>query len=99
MLKRLMKLDCLLGSLLLLIKGVKMSGVINSALTMHVLEPNGIHFTDVFDNFTCMQLIELVHLYETRELCRVQDSTRSCAADLERSTHENALCKLKMLYG
>ena len=59
MIKRLMKSDCLLGSLLL-IKGVKMSGVINSALTIHVLEPNGIHFTDVFDNFACMQLIELV---------------------------------------
>ena len=41
-------------------KGVKLSGVINSALTIHALEPNGIHFTDVFDNFACMQLIELV---------------------------------------
>ena len=54
-----LKSNCLLGSLLL-IKGVKMSGVINSALTIHFLEPNGIHFTDVFDNFACMQLIELV---------------------------------------
>ncbi len=59
MIKRLIKSDCLLSSLLL-IKGVKMSGVINSALTIHVLEPNGIHFTDVFDNFASMQLIEFV---------------------------------------
>ena len=59
MIKRLMKSNCLLGSPLL-IKGVKMSGVINSALTIHVLKPNGIYLTDVFDNFTCMQLIELV---------------------------------------
>jgi len=50
-----MKSDRLLGSLLL-IKGVKMSGVINSTLAIHTLEPNGIHFTDVFDNFTCMQV-------------------------------------------
>ena len=56
MIKRLMKSNCLLGSLLM-IKGIKMSGVINSALTIHVLEPNGIHLTEVFDNFTCMQLI------------------------------------------
>jgi hypothetical protein len=53
MIKRLMKSDYLLGSLLL-IKGVKMSGVINSALTIHVLEPNGINSTDVFDNFARM---------------------------------------------
>jgi len=70
------------GLSLLLIKGVKMSGVINSALTIHVLQPNGIHFTDVFDNFVCIQLIELVCVI-------VQDSTRSCVADLEMSTHEN----------
>jgi hypothetical protein len=54
-----MKSDCLLGSLLL-IKGVKLSGTINSTLIIHVLEPNGLHLTDVFDNFACMQLIELV---------------------------------------
>jgi hypothetical protein len=55
MIKRLMKSDGLLGSLLL-IKGVKMSGVINSILAIYILEPNGIHLTDVFDNFTCMQV-------------------------------------------
>jgi len=51
---RWMKSNCLLGSLLLI------KGVINSALAIHVLNPNGIYLTDVFDNFTCMQLIELV---------------------------------------
>jgi hypothetical protein len=35
----------LLGSLLL-IKGVKMSCVINSVITIHVLEPNGINLTN-----------------------------------------------------
>ena len=63
-----------------------MKGVIDSALTIHVLEPNGIHFTDVFNNFM-------------KHESYVQDSTRSCVADLERSTHENHEPVLRMLYG
>jgi len=63
-----MKSDWLLGSLLL-IKGVKMSGVINSALTIHVLEPNGRNFTNVFVNFTCMQITELVCVIFMKHEC------------------------------
>ena len=37
-----------------------MSGVINSALTIHILEPIRVDLTDIFDYFTSMQLIELV---------------------------------------
>ena len=61
MIKRLMKSNCLLDSLQL-IKGVKLSGVINSALTIQVLESNGIYLTDVCDNFTYMQLIKLAYV-------------------------------------
>jgi len=59
MIKSLVKSNCLLGSLLL-IECVKMSGVVNSALTIHILEPNRVDLADVFDYFASMQLVELV---------------------------------------